>query len=187
MPGWSSWLLRCFLLFVCAVRATYGKFSNWELTASLPSVTVESVSGLLLEPSVYILLMCYYCRRRGHNVPARRQLRSSYSMKRPRVDCGHLRVLGNWGHANKQQDIVSRWNPTCLRAVPSLLFCFSHCCLTCLSESGVPLVCDIRLLIAAVQRKTSGCESQALFLYMFTSKPFLNIFIIIIICMQFHF
>lgn len=100
----------------------------------------------------------YYSSFRGHGAPALRQLHWSCSMKQHRVDCGHLSVLGNHGHINKQQDIVSRWTATCrhwelFHLSFLLLYClFSVFFLPCLFESGVRLVCDICWLITAVQK-----------------------------------
>lgn len=140
-----------------------------------------SGTDLPLWATVHILLPCYYCRCGGHSVPALRQLRSSCSMKQHHVDCGHLSVLGNGGHINKQQDIVSRWAATrrCRQELfrvsfSFLLLCFSQYSVTCFPESGVRLVCDTCLFMAAVQRKTSGVTSLFLFLsfFSFTSKPF---------------
>lgn len=51
-------------------------------------------------------------------------------MKQHHVDCGHLSVLGNGGHINKQQDIVSRWAATRRRRQELFnvsFFCFSCC------------------------------------------------------------
>lgn len=67
-----------------------------------------SVTSLLLKPQVFIFLLCYCCRCRGHSLPSLRQLRRSCPMKRHHVDSGHLSVLDTLGHKNKQQDIVSR-------------------------------------------------------------------------------
>lgn len=130
-----------------------------------------SGTDLHLWATVHILLPCYYCRCGGHSVPALRQLRSSCSMKQHHVDCGCLSVLGSHKQAAGYCFQMSCNTSPPPKAVPCLLFflllCFSQYSVTCFSESGVQLVCDTCLFMAAVQRKTSGVTSLFLFLSFF--------------------
>lgn len=130
-----------------------------------------SGTDLHLWATVHILLPCYYCRCGGHSVPALRQLRSSCSMKQHHVDCGCLSVLGSHKQAAGYCFQMSCNTSPPPKAVPCLLFflllCFSQYSVTCFSESGVRLVCDTCLFMAAVQRKTSGVTSLFLFLSFF--------------------
>lgn len=104
-------------------------------------------------------------------MPALRQLRSSCSMKQHHVDCGCLSVLGSHKQAAGYCFQMSCNTSPPPKAVPCLLFflllCFSQYSVTCFSESGVRLVCDTCLFMAAVQRKTSGVTSLFLFLSFF--------------------
>ena len=79
------------------------------------------------------------------------------------------------------------------RAVQCLLFlflllCFSQYSVACFSESGIRLVCNICLFMAAVQRKTSEVTSLLLFLsFFFISKPFQMFFLFFFCSFTFSF
>lgn len=173
----GNWLSLCELLHRHQSNGWWGRKKHLSFTllcffgGEIIDKKKYSGTDLHLWATVHILLPCYYCRCGGHSVPALRQLRSSCSMKQHHVDCGCLSVLGSHKQAAGYCFQMSCNTSPPPKAVPCLLFflllCFSQYSVTCFSESGVQLVCDTCLFMAAVQRKTSGVTSLFLFLSFF--------------------